>query len=236
METVELIRTREDRKVLQWGGRAGILGGILFIVVFAIVGVFVGTFAGPEVELAAYPDVRVARTFENGLYLLVLVLWVAHFIALYGALRRTSPAPALYGAGMGIMSMVMLAAGALPHVVTAPMSDLYHAPGATPDEQAALVVAWQAAQSVVESLLIVGLVIAPIGLLLLGAAMLRTPAFGRRIGRVTVGLGVAGAAAAVVTLAIPDSPVAAIGIFALIAFHLVVGWRTLRLPTSELAG
>lgn len=232
MAITELLPTNEDRRVLRWGGLAGILGGVLFIVVFVIVGVFVGTFAGPDAELAAYPDVRVARTFENGLYLLVLVLWVAHFIALHRALRRTSPAPALFGSGLGIMSVVMLAAGALPHVVTAPISDLYHAPGATPEERASLVVAWQAAQSILESLLIVGLVIAPIGLLLLGAAMLRTPAFGRGVGRLTIGLGAAGAAAAVVLLAVPDSLIAVVGFFALIAFHLVLGWRTFRLTTN----
>lgn len=232
MTTSDLLQTHEDRRVQRWGGLAGVLGGALLIVIFGIVGAFVGTFASPDAEVAAYPDVSVARTFENGLYLLVLVLWVVHFIALYRALRRTSPAPALYGSGLGIMGMVMLAAGALPHVVTAPISDLYHAPGATAEEQASLVLAWQAAQSVIDSLLVVGLVIAPIGLLLLGAAMFRTPAFGRGLGRVTVGLGVAGAVAAVVTLAIPDSPVAAIGIFALIAFHLAVGRRTFRLPTN----
>jgi hypothetical protein len=232
----DLLPTHEDRRVLRWGGLAGILGGVLFIVVFAIVGAFVGTFAGPDAELAAYPDVRVARTFENGLYLVVLVLWAVHLMALYRALRATSPARALFGAGLGVMSMVMLAAGALPHVVTAPISDLYHAPGATPEERASLAVAWQAAQSVIESLLIVGLVIAPIGLLLLGAAMLRTPAFGRGIGRVTLGLGAAGAVTAVVILAVPESTVAAVGMFALIAFHLAVGWRTFRLPTNGSVG
>jgi len=232
VEITDLLPTHEDRRVLRWGGLAGILGGVLFIVVFAIVGAFVGTFAGPDAEVAAYPDVRVARTFENGLYLLVLVLWAVHFIALYRALRKTSPAPALFGSGLGIMSMVMLAAGALPHVVTAPISDLYHAPGATPEERATLVLAWQAAQSVIDSLLIVGLVIAPIGLLLLGVAMVQTPAFGRGVGRVTIGLGAAGAAAAVVILAIPDSPVAVVGMVALIAFHLVLGWRTFRLPAN----
>lgn len=232
METIDLVQTHEDRKVLRWGGLAGVGGGVLLIVVFGIVGAFVGTFANADAEVAAYPDVSVARTFENGLYLLVLVLWVAHLIALYRALRRTSPAPALFGAGMGIMSMVMLAAGALPHVVTGPVSDLYHAPGATPEERASLVLSWQAAQSVIDSLLIVGLVIAPFGLVLLGVAMIRVPTFGRGLGRLTVGLGVAGAATAVVILAVPESPVAAIGMFALIAFHLVVGRRTFRLSTS----
>lgn len=228
----DLLPTHEDQRVLRWGGLAGVLGGVLLIVVFAIV----GTFAGPEAEVAAYPGVRVARTVENSLYLLVLVLWAVHLIALYRALRATSPAPALYGSVLGFMSMVVLAAGALPHVVTAPISDLYHAPGATPEERATLVLAWQASQSIIDSLLIVGLVIAPIGLLLLGVAMVQTPAFGRGVGRVTFGLGAAGAAAAVVLLAMPESPIAAVGIFALIAFHLVLGWRTFRLPANGLVG
>jgi hypothetical protein len=232
----DLLPKHEDRKVLRWGGLAGILGGVLLIVTFVIVGAFVGTFAGPEAEVAAYPAVRVARTFENGLYLLALVLWTVHLLALYRALRVTSPAPALYGSVLGIMSTVMLAAGALPHVVTAPISDLYHAPGVTADERATLVLAWQASQSVILSLLVVGLVIAPIGLLLLGAAMVQTPAFGRGVGRVTIGLGAVGAAAAVVLVAMPESPIAAVGMFALIAFHLVLGWRTFRLPADALVG
>jgi len=232
----DLLPTHEDRRMLRSGGLAGILGGVLLIVTFVIVGALVGIFAGPEAEVAAYPDVQVARTFENGLYLLALVLWAVHFIALYRALRATSPAPALYGSVLGLMSTVVLAAGALPHVVTAPISDLYHAPGVTPEERATLVLAWQASQSIIDSLLIVGLVIAPIGLLLLGVAMVQTPAFGKGIGRVTIGLGAAGAAAAVVVLAMPESPIAAVGIFALIAFHLVLGLRTFRLPANGLVG
>jgi hypothetical protein len=174
----------------------------------------------------------VARTFENGLYLVVLVLWAVHLMALYRALRATSPARALFGAGIGLMSVVVMAAGALPHVVTAPVSDLYHAPGATPDQQASLVLAWEAAQGVIDSMLLVGFVVAPIGLLLLGAAMLRTPDFGAGVGRLTIGLGTAGVAAGVVALAVPDSPVAAVGMVALIAFHLAVGWRTSRLSAD----
>jgi hypothetical protein len=232
----DLLPKHEDRRALRWGGSAGILGGVLLIVTFVIVGTLVGTFAGPEAEVAAYPAVRAARTFENGLYLLALVLWTVHLLALYRALRVTSPALALYGSVLGIMSMVMLAAGALPHVVTAPISDLYHAPGVTADERATLVLAWQASQSVILSLLVVGLVLAPIGLLLLGVAMVQTPAFGRGVGRVTIGLGAVGAAAAVVLVAMPESPIAAVGVFALIAFHLVLGWRTFRLPADGLVG
>ena len=133
--------------------------------------------------------------------------------------------------------MVVLAARALPHVVTAPISDLYHAPGATPEERATLVLAWQSSQSIIASLLIVGLVIAPIGLILLGVAIRQTPSFGSGVALVTIGLGVAGAASAAVVLAMPESPTAAVvGIFALITFHLVLGWRTFRLPANGVAG
>ena len=43
-----------------------------------------------------------------------------------------------------------------------------------------------------------------------------------------VALGSATIAAAAVALVDPTSPIAAVGVFALIAFHLAVGWRTYR--------
>src|SRR5918993_2820690 len=129
----DLQRMEEEKSVLRWGGLAGILGSIIFIVVFVIVIVFVGADpAQPEGEVMRYPDIRAARTLEDGLYLLVLILWVLHFLALYRALRGSSLAPALFGNVIGIVGLGVLAAGALPHVATAAISDLYHAPGATP--------------------------------------------------------------------------------------------------------
>lgn len=219
-----------EQGVLRWGGLAGILGGILFMLVFVLVLVFVG--ADPtelEGPVMRFPDIRVARTVENSLYLIVLILWVAHFLALYRALRRASLAPALFGSGLGISGLVVLAAGALPHVATAPISDLYHAPGATPENQTALVLIWQATQGIFDALLIAGLVILPIGLIALGMGMLRTPAFGNGFGGLSVLLGVAGVVAGIVLLADPLSPIAAVGIFALIIFHLVLGWKVYSL-------
>jgi hypothetical protein len=89
----------EEQSVLRWGGLAGILGGIIFILVFVIVIVFVGLDpAEPEREVMRFPNVRAARTVEDSLYLVVLILWVAHFLALCRALKGTSIAPALFGA------------------------------------------------------------------------------------------------------------------------------------------
>lgn len=220
----------EERSVLRWGGLAGILGAILFILVFVVVIVFVGPDpAEPQGSVRRFPDVRAARTVENSLYLVVLILWVIHFLALYRALRGTSLAPALFGSVLGILGLVVLAAGALPHVATLAISDLYHAPGATSEEQATLHLLWQATEAIFDALLVVGLLLLPIGLVALGVAMLGTPAFGKGFGRACLLLGAIGIVAAAVLLVDPQSPIALVGVLALIVFHLVLGWRVYRL-------
>ncbi len=216
----------EEQSVLRWGGLSGILGGLIFILVFVIVIVFVGPDpAEPEGEVMRFPDIRAARTVEDSLYLVVLILWVLHFLALYRALRRTSLAPALFGSVLGIVGLGVLAAGALPHVATAPISDLYHAPGATSDDRATLVLMWQATQGIFDALFGVGLVLVPIGFIAIGVAMLRGPAFGKGFGGVSVALGVIGVIAASILLIDPLSPMAFVGVLALIVFHLVLGWK-----------
>lgn len=228
------LQTMEGEKsVLRWGGLAGILGGVLFIGVFAFVGVFVGADpAESEGPIMRFPDVRAARTVENSLYLVVLILWVTSFLALYRALRGTRLAPALFGSVLGILGLFVLAAGALPHVATVPISDLYHAPGATATDQATLVLLWKATQGILNELLVVGLVLLPIGVISLGVAMLGTAAFGKGFGWLSVLLGVIGVMAASVLLVDPLSLIAVIGFFALIAFHLVLGWKVYRLSSA----
>jgi hypothetical protein len=222
-----------EKSVLRWGGLAGILGGIIFILVFAIVIVFVGAdLTSPEGLIMRFPEIRAARTVENSLYLVVLILWVTHFLALYRALRRTSLAPALFGSVLGILGLGVLAAGALPHVATAPISDLYHAPGASPEDQATLVFLWGATEGIFDALLITGLFILPIGLIALGVAMLGAPAFGKGFGRTSVVLGAAGVVAAGVLLIDPLSPVAVVGVLVLIVFHLALGWRVYSLSRA----
>jgi hypothetical protein len=223
----------EDKSVLRWGGLAGILGGIVFILVFVIVIAFVGADpAQPEGEVMRFPDIRAVRTVEDSLYLVVLILWVAHFLALYRALRGSSLAPALFGSVIGIVGLGVLAAGALPHVATAPISDLYHAPGATPEDRATLVLLWQATEGIFDALFGAGLLLVPIGFVALGAAMLGVPAFGKGFGVVSVVLGVVGVVAASFLLVDPQSPSAFAGVLALIVFHLVLGWKLYSLSRA----
>jgi Domain of unknown function (DUF4386) len=223
----------EEKSVLRWGGLAGILGGIVFVLVFVVVIVFVGPEpVEPEGEVIRFPDIRAARTVEDSLYLVVLILWVAHSLALYRALRGTSLAPALFGSVLGIVGLGVLAAGALPHVATAPISDLYHAPGTTPEDRAALVLMWQATEGIFDALFGVGLLLVPIGFVALGVAMLRVPAFGKGFGGASVVIGVIGVVAASVLLVDPLSPSAFVGVLALIVFHLVLGWRLYSLSRA----
>jgi hypothetical protein len=223
----------EEKSVLRWGGLAGILGGIIFIVVFVVVIAFVGADpAEPEGEVLRFPEIRAARTVEDGLYLVVLVLWVTHFLALYRALRGMSLAPALFGSVLGIVGLGVLAAGALPYVASIPISDLYHAPGGSPQEHVTLVLMWQATEGIFDALFGVGLLLVPIGFIALGVAMLGTPTFGKGFGGVSVALGVVGVVAASVLLVDPLSPSAFVGVLALIVFHLVLGWNIYSLSRA----
>lgn len=227
------LRRQGDQTIARWGGIAGLAGSALFIVVFAIVGIFVGSVpAGLDGPISHFPEIRTARTFENGLYLAVLVLWVPLALALFHGLRRSHPAAALFGSALNVFGLVVLAAGAIPHAVQVRLSDLYRAEDATAAQQEALPLLWEANQGVFDALLLVGLLVMPVGVVLLGLAMRRSPAFGKAAGNVSVVLGVVGLAAATAMLIDPTSAIAAIGVFALLGFHFLAGWKTLRLAES----
>jgi hypothetical protein len=225
----------QEKSVLRWGGLAGVLGGILFILAWVVI------IAGPvgmedpaELEewVTRFPDIKAARVVENGIYLVALILEIPLFLALYRALRRTSLAPALFGSVVGIVGLVVFMVGALPHVAHTPLSDLYHAPGATPGDQATLALLWQATWGIFDAMLYVGFFVVPIGLIALGVAMLGTPAFGKGFGGVSVVLGVVGLVAAVLQMADPSSMTGAGSYFACLIFYFVLGWKAYSLSRA----
>ena len=226
----DLQKMAQEKSVLQWGGLAGVLGGIIFILVFVIVGVFAGL---EPVGVMNYPDVKTALKVGDSLYLVVIILWVIHFLALYRALRETSLTPALFGSVLSILGLVVLAVDSLHFPWQTAISDLYHAPGATLADQATLVLVWQATQGIFSSFLGTGLFLLPIGVIALGAAMLGAPAFGKGLGWMTVTIGVVSLVATTVFLVDPPSSVIAFGVFGLIVFHLVLGWKVYRLSKAS---
>ena len=230
------LQKMEEKSVLRWGGLAGMLGGILLILTWVVI------LAGPvgmedPADLAGwvtrFPDIRIARVVENGIYLVALILEVMLFLALYRALRRTSLAPALFGSVLGILGLAVFMVGSLPHVAHAPLSDLYHAPGATPVDQATLALMWQATWGIFDAMLYVGFFVVPIGLLALGIAMLGTPTFGKGFGWMSGVLGVVGLVAAILQMVDPSSMIGAGSYFACLIFYLVLGWKVYSLSRAS---
>jgi hypothetical protein len=238
-ETTQSLDSRahiEEARFLRWGGMAGIAGSALFLAVFVFVGAVVGPDpTAPEGPIGRFPEIRAARTLENTMYLAVLVLWTAHVLALHRVLKRTSPGPAIFGAAVSVMGLVLLAAGALPHAATVSLAALYHAPGVSAQDQAGLILAWQTTQAIFNALLVTGLVLLPIGVIGLGSAMRLSPGFGRTYGWTAVALGVVGAVVAVALLIDPQSFIAVVGFLALMVFHAFIGWRVVRLARSRRA-
>lgn len=211
----------EDSSIQRWGGLAGVAGSLLFVIVVAIVAVFIGPEpAGLTAAIERFPDIRTPRTIEDGLYLVVLMLWVSTALALYRRLRATRPATALFGSALNLVGLAVLAAGALPHAVWVGLADRYHAADASPAQREALALQWQAMQNLLDTVLITGLVVLATGVTVLATAVF---ALGRVTGVASLILGLASLGAATTVLIDPYSIAAAVSVLALIGFHLLIG-------------
>jgi hypothetical protein len=227
---------QSDKSVLRWGGLISTGGSLLFILVIVGVIVFAGLEpTGPAGPITRFPQIKALRTVENGLYLAALMSWVPLYLALYRRLERARPAPALFGSALGIVGLGVLAAGAIPHAATSRLSDLYHAAGATAEDRAALALVWQGTQGVFDALLLAGLLVTATGIVLVGLAMRADEAFGNGSTWLSLLLGAATLATGIAALVDPESLVVALGVFALIGFHLALGWKVFRLskPASK---
>ncbi len=218
----------EDKSIMQWGGVAGIMAGILFVLTLVILLAFVPAAPADNEELVArFPDVRTATIFGEVVYAAAIILWVMLVLALYRALRSGSTAPALFGTGVGLLGLVFLGTGAVPGVAFSHISGLYHAPGATPEDRATLTAVWQGAQGMFNETDTMGFIFLTVGMILLGVAMVRSFAFGRRFGGAGILIGVVGLAGT--SMFSPDSvmfaPFAAIVV---IVYPLLMGWKVYR--------
>ncbi len=223
----------QERSVLRWGGLSAMLGVILFIVAIVASMIVVGDDpATLEGWVTRFPDIKAARIVENLTYLMGLILQVPLFLALYRALRKTSLAPALFGSALGILGLGALVVSTTPHVAHALLSDLYHAPGVAPADQATIALMWQAIWGIIEMMVSIGFLVIPLGLLALGTAMLSAPAFGKGLGRLSMALGVIGFAAAVYQM-VDTASMAGFGSYlAYIIFYLTLGWKVYSLSRA----
>jgi len=222
--------TTADQQILRTGGLAGIIGSIVFICLFPIVALFVGddpmTLIG---WVERFESIRYGRVLENGGYILALTLWMAYFMALHRAARPGHAGFALFGSGLCIVGLGVMAAGALTHIAVTPLHDIYYAGATTSADQAALVLMWQATWGILDALLIAGFAPISVGLTMLGLAMMRSPYFGKWMSGTTLGIGIVSIVAMMVLLVFPQSPIAVVIVFGLIFLNLATGWRLTRL-------
>ncbi len=219
-----------EKSVLRWGGLAGILAFIVWIVEMPLYG-FVDPFT-PE-GLMRFTDVRAALGLSTILMMTIAILSVALVLALYRALRGTNLGFALFGSVLGVTGYIVTALGdASTFFAFAPISDLNQAPAATPETQATVVLLWQTTQGITFTFFFVGSLFMTMCFIVLGVAMLRAPAFGRRFGVVSIVLGVIGIVGVVASLFITGETgmqIMGVAVFANIIFLPLFGWKVYSL-------
>jgi hypothetical protein len=222
----------ETKSVLRLGGLAGMLSPVLTILTAVTLFGFVPQAPSDTYGLVTrYPDVRAAYAVGETFSLISVILAVAFYLALFLALRKTSLAPALWGTGVSLLGLTVLAAQAAPRVVLGGISDLYHAPGATAQDQATLALIWQTTQSLFLELDTAALIFQATGYILLGIAILRNPAFGKILGGVTIALALAGLAG-LYLLGIDSALFAPLGLFVFILLPVLLGWKVYSLSRA----
>jgi hypothetical protein len=210
-----------EKSVLRWGGLAGILAFIVWIVdmpLYAVADPFI-----PE-GLMRFPDVRLALGMNTVLCIATALLSIAFILVLYRVLRRTRQAPALIGTVFSVIGYIGIALGDVSTFFAFdPLANLYHAPAATPEAQATVVVLWEATQGITHTFAFMGGFFLMVGFVVLGLAMIGAPAFGRRFGGTSIVLGVVGTIGVVVSLSVFE----AIGLIFLVdlIFLPLFGWK-----------
>ena len=217
----------QHRRLSRWGGIAGLTGaGLLAGSMAVVVSLGLPDASDPE-TLTDFANIKSGRIAEHVLYLGALVLFALHVLVLHQLLARAHRPAALFGAALAEFGLVMMAASSMLHVATAPLADLYTSPGASPSDLRAIEYAWHGAQSVFDTMLATGALLVPVGFVLLGLAMLRTPLFSRGISMLALGLGVVGIVGATIGIVDPGSIFLAASVLAIGVFHFSVGWATL---------
>ena len=230
----------EETSILKWAGLAGIAGvvsNVLSLTINAtLVPIFVSTQSGcgapcnVDASLSGFPGVRASVVAANALYFLSIILFAILFLGLFRVLRvGGSLGPALFGAGLCLMGLVLLGAGALSSVAFAHLSEVYHAAGTTSQDQAMLVLVSHGVQAIFNATDTVGGYLLAAGLMIFGVAMFQNSSFGKRLGAATIvlsALAVAGISLVSVALDNPNDPFFVILVLVL---PLVIGLKVYSL-------
>jgi hypothetical protein len=222
----------QQKRVLLWGGLAGIASSA-FIVLTAVTffGFVPPATAGVHGVAMRYPEARTAFAVGETFSLVGGILAVPYVLALFQALRGNALAPALWATGLTLLGQAVLAVEKVPRVLFSRMSDLYHAPGATDQDRETLAIMWQANQALFDQFDTSALLLILTGAILGGVAMFPNPAFGKKLGLVTIVLASAGLTG-LYFLGIGSVVFAAFGLTVFIVLPIVLGWKLYRLSTA----
>src|SRR5215467_13676271 len=136
-----------EKSVLRWSGLAGILAGIFFLLTIVTLVEFGPSTTATATQLVMnFPNVRTGLAVGNGFYFLVSVSLVGLALGLYRALRASIQGLAAFGTVLYILGLGVTFVEDVTQVAFDPISNLYHAPGASAADQATLALIWQATQ------------------------------------------------------------------------------------------
>jgi hypothetical protein len=222
----------KEKSFLRWSGLAGMIAGIFFILtIVTLIEFGPSTTATPAQLVMNFPNVRTGLAVGNGFYFLVSVSLVGLALGLYRALREASPGPAVFGTVLYVLGLGVTFIEDTTQFAFDPISNLYHAPGATAADQATLTLMWQATQGMLNEFDVAATLLLSTGLIVLGAAMIRAPAFGRVFGGLSVAFGVA----QIFGISLFSTNSAAYAPFALLAFlvfPVLFGWKLYSLSRA----
>lgn len=222
-----------ERQLARWGGIAGLGGAVLMLVTFGVViGLGLPDASDPE-TLTDFADIETGRILEHFFYLGALILFALHALVLYQLLKSAHWAATLFGAALSVLGLAVMAASSLLHVSTTPLVELYTDPNTPAADLPAIEYAWHGAQSVFDTMLATGVLIVPIGIVLLGLAMRSSSSFGPRLTWFVIALGAIGGVGAAIEIADQAMELSAVSVLAIMVFHLATGWRTLHLGKSD---
>jgi Domain of unknown function (DUF4386) len=220
----------QERSVLRWGGLSGLLAGLTFVVsiLFQVVFIGTGTTASGAGPVMRFPGLQTSIIIGQSLFLAGTVLAMPLFLALYRAMRASNLAPAIFGTGLSFLGLAVLAVESEPNVAMAPISAQYHAAGATAAQQATAVQLWQATQGMFNQFDTCAYIFLSIGFMFLGLAMIQSPTFGKVLGAVIAGFGVAGLLG-VAFFAVTSGTFAIFALLTFVIFPVLIGWRVYSL-------
>ena len=221
-----------DKNFLWWSGLAGISAGIFFIfTIVTLIEFGPSTTATTSQLIANFPNVRTGLVVGNFFYFLVSVSLVGLALGIYRALQKISPGAALFGTVLYVLGLAVTFVEDTTQIAFDPISNLYHASGVSAADQHTLTLLWQATQGMFNQFDVAATLLLSTGLIVLGVAMLRSKAFGKLFGGLSMFFGVA----QILGIIFVSTNSAAYAPFALLAFFIfpvIFGWKLYSLSKT----